>query len=107
MKVIALVVSKNARLACASAVKQCVPDSAAMDMIASVTAVQASGFSSSWLKRDQNFGFLCKALIVAGAMARFATADSSMSISLALPWIITETVALPLCLRNGSVWTLC
>ena len=48
MKVIALVVSKNARLASASAVKQCVPDSAAMDMIAFVVAVQASGFSPSW-----------------------------------------------------------
>ncbi len=78
-----------------------------MDMIASVAAVQVLGFSPSWSKRYQNFGFLCKALIVAGAMAGFVAADSSMSISLALPWIITETVALPLCLRNGLVWTFC
>ena len=103
MKVIALVVSKNARLACASAVKQCVPDSAVMDMIAFVAAVRASGFSPSWSKRDQNFGFLCKDLMAAGAMAGFVAADSSKSISLALPWIITEIVALPLFLKNGSV----
>ena len=107
MKVIALVVSKNARLACASTVKQCVPDSIAMDMIAFVAAVRASGLSPSWLKRHQNFGFLCKALIATGVMAGFVAADSSMSISLALPWIITETVALPLCLRNGSMRTYC
>ena len=103
MKVIALVVSKNARLACASAVKPCVPNFAAIDMIASVAAVRALGFSPSWSKRDQNFGFLCKALMSAGAMAGFVAANSSMSTLLALPWIITETVALPLCLRNGSV----
>jgi hypothetical protein len=47
VKVIALVVSKNARLACAFAVKQCVPDSDAMDMIASMAAVRASGFNPS------------------------------------------------------------
>ena len=85
MKVIALVVSKNARLACASAVKQCVLDSAAIDMIAFVAVVRSSGFSPSWSKRDQNFGFLCKALIAADVMAGFVAADSSMSMSLALP----------------------
>jgi hypothetical protein len=97
VKVIALVVSKNVRLACASAVKQCVPDSATMDMIASVAAVRASGFNPSLSKRDRNFGFLCKALMAAGVMVGFVATDSSMSISLALPWIITEIVALPLC----------
>ena len=103
MKVIALVVSKNAQLACASAVKQCVPNSAAMDMIASMAAIQASRFSPSWSKRDQNFGFLWKALIATDVMAEFVVADSSMSTSLALLWIITEAVTLPLCLRNGLV----
>jgi hypothetical protein len=84
-------------------VKQCVPDSAAIDTIASVAVVRASGFSPSWSKRDRNFGFLYKALMATGVMAGFVAANSFMSMSLALPWIITETIALPLCLRNESV----
>ena len=41
--------------------------------------------------------------MAASVMVGFVAADSSMSTSLALLWIITEVVTLPLCLRNGLV----
>ena len=85
MNVTALVVSKKALLAWVSAVKQWAPESAAMATMASVAAVRASGFNPSWLKRDQNLGFLCRVLIAVGVMAVLAVVDSSIPTSLVLP----------------------
>ena len=57
MKVIALVVSKKARLACDSAVKHSIPESAAIPMRDSVATFLASGPNLSWLNSDLNLGF--------------------------------------------------
>jgi hypothetical protein len=72
-------------LAWVSIVKKWAPDSVAMAIMASVATVRASGFNPSWLKRDQNLGFLYNVLMAAGVTAVLAAVGSSMSASLAFP----------------------
>jgi hypothetical protein len=56
-----------------------------MAIMASVAAVCASGFNPSWLKRDQNLGFLYNVLIAVGVMTVLVATGSSISILLAFP----------------------
>ena len=57
VKVMALVVSRKAQLACDFAVKHSIPESAAMLMRDYVATLLASGLNSSWLNNDLNLGF--------------------------------------------------
>jgi hypothetical protein len=77
-------------------VKQVAPNSAAIVISASVAAFLASGPNPIWLNNDLNFGLFCRVLTAAGTREELAAADSSASISLTLPWITTDTTALPL-----------
>ena len=66
VKVIALVVSRKARLACDSAIKHSIPESAAMLMRDSVATLLASSPNPNWLNSDLNLGFFWRVLIVLG-----------------------------------------
>ena len=57
VKVIVLVVSKKARLACDSAVKHSIPESTAILMRDSIAILLTSGPNFSWLNSDLNLGF--------------------------------------------------
>ena len=62
VKVIALVVSKKARLAYDSAMKHSILKSAAILMRDSVVTLLASGPNLSWLNSDLNLGFFWRIL---------------------------------------------
>ena len=64
VKLIALVVSRKARLACDSTVKYSIPESAAILMRDSVATLLASGPNPSWLNSDLNLGFFWRVLTV-------------------------------------------
>ena len=63
VKLTALVVSRKARLAWTSIVKQWDPDEDAMPTMASVVAVLASRVSPNWLNSERSVGLLCSVLM--------------------------------------------
>ena len=100
MKVIALVVSKKARLACDSTMKHFVPESAAILMRDSVATLRASGSNPNWLNSDLNLGFFWRVLTVLGWKDHL---DSSTSVG--FPWITIATTPFPLWLGKGFLCT--
>ena len=100
VKVIALVVSRKAQLACDSAVKHSILESVAILMKDSVATLLASGPNPSWLNSDMNLGFFWRALTVLGWKD-----PSDSSASAEFPWITTATIPFPLWLGKGFLCT--
>ena len=100
VKVIALVVSRKAQLACDSAVKHSIPESAAMLMRDSVATILAYGPNPSWLNIDLNLVFFWRVLTV----LRWKDPSDSPA-SAGFPLITTATIPFPLWLGKRFLCT--
>ena len=100
VKVIALFVSRKAQLACDSAVKHSIPESAAILISDFVATLLASGPNPSWLNSDLNLGFFWRVL----TMLRWKDPSDSPA-SARFLWITTVTIPFPLWLGKGFLYT--
>ena len=100
VKVIALVVSKKARLACDSAVKHSIPKSTNILIRDFVATLLASSPNPSWLNSDLNLGFFWRVLTMLSWKD-----PSDFFASAGFPWITTATTPFTLWLGKGFLCT--